>query len=187
MLSSTTSSPARRGDVAEHVAVAYLLEKGFEVFHNASSVGPADLLAMDSTGSITMYDVKRAHVVGGIVYPSKHSSKPDVQEQLGVKLLFVFIGPEFQVVIKEDEKEFLSSVKGLGFAVKDLNKKRVATTSYRIKPPDGPPVDVVGISAASSYIGSGSQDFSHKFLKGEVINGFSFISKQKTTILVDRM
>jgi len=48
-----------RGALAEIKAVAFLLERGYEVFRNVSAHGPADLVAYDPVdGRILLIDVK---------------------------------------------------------------------------------------------------------------------------------
>ena len=37
----------RKGDIIEIKALSFLLDNGFEVFRNESSVGPVDIVALD--------------------------------------------------------------------------------------------------------------------------------------------
>ncbi|MGG7534666.1 hypothetical protein [Rhizobium sp. 12,4] len=52
-------SPAAKGAISEHLATAWLLAKGYDVFRNVSPAGRADLLAVDWTNDETIrVDVK---------------------------------------------------------------------------------------------------------------------------------
>lgn len=52
-------SSKHRGAAGELAACAWLLERGFEVFRNVSSAGPADLVAWHvESGSVYLIDVK---------------------------------------------------------------------------------------------------------------------------------
>ncbi|MCS5736998.1 hypothetical protein, partial [Herbiconiux daphne] len=97
-----TSNNGRRGDVAEHVAAAYLLNRGFEVFANISSNGLFDLLAITPEGEILKFDVKRCSLQAGsknIV--SLHSAlhRPDEFKAQGGLLLWLFLTDNFDCVV----------------------------------------------------------------------------------------
>ena len=52
-----------RGAHAEHLATAWLLSRGFDVFRNVSQHGLADLIAIDfATGERLLIDVKSSNV-----------------------------------------------------------------------------------------------------------------------------
>lgn len=55
------TSKSRIGDISELVAVTWLLNQGYEVFRNVSSVGPIDLIALNS-GELLKIDVKTARL-----------------------------------------------------------------------------------------------------------------------------
>ena len=40
-------SPNRTGDIAEHYAVTWLWDNGYEVFKNCGCTGPIDIIAKD--------------------------------------------------------------------------------------------------------------------------------------------
>ena len=50
-------STSKTGAIGEHVAAAWFMEKGFEVFLNASSDGPADLVLWDGSKTL-LVDIK---------------------------------------------------------------------------------------------------------------------------------
>ena len=53
------TDPNRTGDITEHKAIVWLLDQGYEVFHNVSCVGPVDIIVMSKeTGKILKVDVK---------------------------------------------------------------------------------------------------------------------------------
>lgn len=113
-------SSGRAGDIAETVASAYLMHKGYEVFCNQSSKGPIDLVAIDAEGNTHLYDVKRCNINSGRVYPktSQSPSSKRLADTLGVRLLHVFISDSFQIIVEEDEDLLLEKVKGLGYKVR---------------------------------------------------------------------
>lgn len=110
---------SRRGDVAELVATAYLLEKGYEIFSNASCVGPVDIIAMSPDGSLTLIDVKRSTYTDGINFTQKNKSRgsKDFHDRVEVKILYVFVSEKFDVVVDFDEESFYSKVGEKGYLV----------------------------------------------------------------------
>ena len=54
----TKQDPSRVGDLAEHYAITWLWDNGFQVFKNCGCTGPIDLIAMDEEGNIKKLDVK---------------------------------------------------------------------------------------------------------------------------------
>ena len=71
---------SRKGDMAEFYAVTWLWDQGYEVFLNAASQGPIDLIALKD-GKLTLIDVKTLKPITSI--PSG-SSRTDIQKELGV-------------------------------------------------------------------------------------------------------
>ena len=51
-------SQSRNGDMAEHYAVTWLWDNGYEVFTNAGCTGMVDMIAMDREGNTIKIDVK---------------------------------------------------------------------------------------------------------------------------------
>lgn len=49
---------SRKGDIAEHYAITWLWDNGYEVFTNAGCTGIVDIVAMDKDGEILKIDVK---------------------------------------------------------------------------------------------------------------------------------
>jgi len=82
-----SDSASRKGDFAEHYAITWLWDNGYEVFPNAGSNGPIDMVAFKD-GGITLIDVKTLHTkyhntakaVGG-------APRTQEQKNLGVVLL----------------------------------------------------------------------------------------------------
>jgi Holliday junction resolvase len=54
----TKTDPNRTGDLAEHYAITWLWDKGYQVFKNCGCTGPIDLIAIDEEGNIKKIDVK---------------------------------------------------------------------------------------------------------------------------------
>ena len=103
----------RKGDMSEFYAVAWLWERGYEVFKNSGCSGAVDLIAMDTKGDITLIDVKTA---------KKDSRRKDKyvsigggklradQKRLGVKhLVFYPKSKECRFVEHRDKKECISN------------------------------------------------------------------------------
>ena len=47
----------RLGDLAEHYAITWLWDEGFEVFHNCGCTGAVDIVALKD-GEVYLFDVK---------------------------------------------------------------------------------------------------------------------------------
>jgi Holliday junction resolvase-like predicted endonuclease len=54
---TVTMNKTRKGDLAEHKAVTWLWERGYEVFLNCGGSGPIDIVAYKD-GECTLIDVK---------------------------------------------------------------------------------------------------------------------------------
>ena len=82
------SGTSRKGDLAEYYAVTWLWDNGYEVFPNAGSTGPVDLIAYKD-GNATLIDVKtESHdprKEGN--YYCNHQARTELQKELGVKIL----------------------------------------------------------------------------------------------------
>ena len=70
------TDPNLKGDMAEHYAITWLWDEGFQVFKNAGSTGMGDLIAMKE-GQVYLFDVKMGR-------PSKRS---DEQKAMGVQFI----------------------------------------------------------------------------------------------------
>lgn len=78
----------RIGDIAEHYAITWLWDQGYEVFRNCGATGPVDLVAMDENGSIILYDVKQLYrniKTGNLTNVGGQLS--DWQKEIGVNIL----------------------------------------------------------------------------------------------------
>jgi len=80
---------SRIGDIAEHKAVSWLFDQGYEVFRNASSVGFADLVIVDKTGEKTLIDVKTLKLDRRYGSYTSFHSRTKAQAKLGVQILKV--------------------------------------------------------------------------------------------------
>ncbi len=85
-----TVEAKHRGPYSELLASAWLLEKGFEVFRNASDRGPVDLIALKD-GAVTFIDVKTAQItIDKFDVLRVHAPRlSKEQEKLGVRALLV--------------------------------------------------------------------------------------------------
>lgn len=82
---------SRKGDLAEIKAMAWGWAMGYEVFRNAGSSGPVDMVFLDrETGAHILVDVKMLYVqkVGDKTYINKPKITSE-QKRLGVKVLVV--------------------------------------------------------------------------------------------------
>jgi len=77
----TKHDPNRIGDLAEHYAITWLWDKGYQVFKNCGCTGPIDLIAMDKEGNIKKLDVKSLKA-------SNLSARTQQQKDLGVQYLY---------------------------------------------------------------------------------------------------
>ena len=73
--------PSRLGDIAEHYAITYLWDQGFDVFKNSGCTGPVDMIALDRKGGdIVLIDVKTEK-------QWNTGYRSPLQKQLGVQIL----------------------------------------------------------------------------------------------------
>ena len=82
-----SDNTSRVGDLAEHKAVVWLWQQGYEVFRNCGCTGPVDLIAMDKHGSIVLIDVKTRRLQYETGNHTKAHGRTDVQKELGVHIL----------------------------------------------------------------------------------------------------
>lgn len=175
----------RRGDVAELVASAYLLEKGYEIFKNTSCVGPVDIVALSPEGEMMLIDVKRATAsLEGIIFAQKVVSmkSKDISVRLGVKFLYVFISEDFDIVVDFDEDSFYSGIEKKGFRV-PTSSKFVGMTKFKVQSPQGVVSEVIGRENLMKHCGFTVNDI-HKFLyRDKNLNGWKFIEKEKIRVI----
>jgi|TARA_B100000029_G_C17232270_1_gene835810 Holliday junction resolvase-like predicted endonuclease len=50
--------PSRIGDMAEHYAITFLWDQGYQVFRNCGCTGPIDIVAVSPEGTVKLIDVK---------------------------------------------------------------------------------------------------------------------------------
>ena len=78
------TSKTRMGDIAEHYAITWLWDEGFEVFSNSGGSGAIDIVAIKD-GEVYLFDVKTLTFHRGI-YMIK-TSRTKQQIEMGVQLL----------------------------------------------------------------------------------------------------
>jgi len=79
----TLTDVNRLGDLAEHYAITWLWDEGFEVFHNSGCTGAVDIVAIKD-GEVYLFDVKM-NSEPSRVNNSKARSK--LQKELGVQYI----------------------------------------------------------------------------------------------------
>jgi Holliday junction resolvase-like predicted endonuclease len=82
-------SPSNIGCQSEHLAIAWLLKGGYEVFKNVCAVGPVDIVAMDRNGAMAKIDVKTATSQDERAPHPRRSVEPK-QQALGVRVVLVY-------------------------------------------------------------------------------------------------
>lgn len=86
-------SSSRRGDLAEMIAVADLMERGYEVFRNVSCVGPADLTIWNTSHPSQppqLVDVKSIRLTDDGFYDmDKYNYLSEKQLDLDIHILLV--------------------------------------------------------------------------------------------------
>ena len=81
----------RLGDIAEHYAITWLWDQGFDVFKNSGCTGPVDMISFDrENGNIVLIDVKtgsKDHRWPNNKKLSNTGYRSPLQKQLGVRIL----------------------------------------------------------------------------------------------------
>ncbi len=88
----------KRGCWSEKIAIAYLMEKGFDVFDSCQTNGPVDLVAFDSKKiKIALYDVKSENF--RLTGPKKGSriSRPRRDKKLSKLINMIYIDKDGSV------------------------------------------------------------------------------------------
>ena len=70
----------RIGDMAEHYAITWLWDNGYQVFRNCGCTGPVDLVAMAPNGDLKLLDVKSYK-------DGRLSARTPLQKKIGVQYL----------------------------------------------------------------------------------------------------
>ena len=175
---------SRRGDAAELVATAYLLENGYEIFNNASCVGPVDLVAMSPDGSLILVDVKRSTTsLEGINFAQKNRSRrsKDFHNMAEVKILYVFISEKFDIVVDFDEKSFYSKIEEKGFRVPGKNLF-VSGAKYTVQSFDGQVFEVIGKTGLMELCNFTEAE-AYKFLYNtKLLNGWTLLERETVRV-----
>jgi len=87
-----SESAQRKGDLAEYYAVTWLWDNGYEVFPNAGSSGPIDMVAFKD-GKITLIDVKTL-CLDSPKRPAMSTSSRRTQEQKNLGVVLLGFAPE---------------------------------------------------------------------------------------------
>lgn len=80
MKPTKNKDPSRLGDIAEHYAITWLWDQGFDVFKNSGCTGPVDMIALDREGDMLLIDVKTEK-------GWNTGYRSPLQKQLGVQIL----------------------------------------------------------------------------------------------------
>tara|TARA_R110002020_G_scaffold348301_1_gene561914 strand:- start:5422 stop:5733 length:312 start_codon:yes stop_codon:yes gene_type:complete len=80
-------SPNRTGDIAEHYAVTWLWDNGYEVFKNCGCTGPIDIIAKDDKGNLLLLDVKTLSIDNRTCSYVIKNNRTKKQIKLGVQLV----------------------------------------------------------------------------------------------------
>lgn len=76
----------RKGDLAEHHAITWLWEQGYEVFKNCGGTGIVDIVAISPENKTVLIDVKTTHCYADGKTMMKKARTPK-QTELGVVIL----------------------------------------------------------------------------------------------------
>jgi hypothetical protein len=77
-----TKDKSRKGDIAEHYAITYLWDQGYEVYKNCGCTGPIDLIAKRGD-LLTLVDVKSVAITR-----FRTAQSTEEQKRLGVAVLY---------------------------------------------------------------------------------------------------
>ena len=86
-ISKKPHNKSRMGDIAEHYAITWLWDNGYEVFLNPGASGPIDLIAYKD-GECTLVDVKTMQKDTRYDVYTNSSVRSPLQKEMGV----VFLG-----------------------------------------------------------------------------------------------
>lgn len=84
--------PNRVGDMAEHYAITWLWDQGYEVFKNCGCTGAIDIVAIKN-GEVTLIDVKTMHQKEPN-RPEHFSTKGRTKEQKNKGVVFLGYHPK---------------------------------------------------------------------------------------------
>ena len=82
----------RNGDMAEHYAITWLWDNGYEVFKNAGCTGVVDLIAMDKEGNTMKIDVKSD--TWSAIMKKKVNKNSRSREQIDMNVQVVSYNPD---------------------------------------------------------------------------------------------
>ncbi len=85
------------GDLAEHYAITWLWDEGFEVFHNCGCTGAVDVVAIKD-GEIYLFDVK-----SNVNLRNKAQGRTKIQKELGVQ--YILFDPNTRKLRLVEHKE----------------------------------------------------------------------------------
>ena len=88
------TSSSRKGDLAEYYAVTWLWDIGYEVYMNAGSTGPIDMIAQNlKTQEIILIDVKMARLAEETRKVATDTPRSRTQEQKDLGVMFLIFDP----------------------------------------------------------------------------------------------
>lgn len=173
---------SRNGDIAEYIACAYLMHKGYDVFKNTGCTGVADLIAMSPDGDLTKVDVKKANYNNGIIYINTSCTNKASVASHGVVLLHVYVdATTFDIVCSDDVEDFYTQLEAKGYTTPNTSTKKFSATEYIIEH-NGIQTTYLGIDALKAGIQLSSDRQYHYLTQGiKTVEGHSLVSKQKCT------
>ena len=86
VVGQTLTDTNRIGDIAEHYAITWLWDEGFEVFHNAGCTGAVDIVAIKDN-EVYLFDVKMLTYSKPRGYHLIKKGRTPKQIEMGVQLL----------------------------------------------------------------------------------------------------
>lgn len=89
----------RLGDLAEHYAITWLWDEGFEVFHNSGCTGAVDIVAIKD-GEVYLFDVKMNGMDGRA---NSTKGRTPLQKELGVQ--YILFDPKTRKLRLVNHKE----------------------------------------------------------------------------------
>lgn len=88
------TSSSRKGDLAEYYAVTWLWDNGYEVYMNAGTTGPVDMIAQNlETQEIILIDVKMGRHKHEDAPVASNTPRQRTQEQKELGVVFLIFDP----------------------------------------------------------------------------------------------
>ncbi|EMC1489655.1 hypothetical protein VAA96_004533 [Salmonella enterica] len=170
-------SSSRRGDIAEHVATAYLLHRGYEVFNNSCCTGPLDIIAIDAEKRVRRFDVKRCSDNKGVIYLHKSVHDKEKFKEYEGELLFIHIADNFDVTVSDSEDEFLTVLRSKGYRVGHNGQPDQRRTYCFSREGEDSVYEATGLKACAELTGFNQGKLHRLIYDCQAIDGWRFIGK----------